>query len=328
MPYSNVPVRNLTMTSEARMIDEQVDAYAAGLARDISSDFCTVITTDGSHVKLRYNTTVVNFKTSKREDDVEFTDLSGSKLVEAPVYFNHVGLKVGISSLEDSNGDGIDQMARYGRAVGGAAGTHTTKEILRILLSNPKTVWDNRALFANNHVADNGETFSNDFVGDPTSGTVDDLRALIDSVLQNIQKIPNAAGFALATGPITIYGSAAHTLRIRNLLFGGQVNGTDYAQAFSIGNVSFKTLPDLARLGATPTEKSKQERSLYIVAKSLVDEGAMVHVQREGLTTQIFGQDNTDAQLYRMRQLQYISRFRDSVLPHNPAYIARIRPAT
>lgn len=324
MARNNIDIQPILLSAEQRLAELLIDSYAGAADRNIADLVATRIETDGSSVRVRIFEPTVTFKTSLREDDVEFTDMDPTRIIDVAPTFKHAGIRVGASQLADSGGEAAAKLAAWGEAAGSSAGLHTGNRAISILKANPTCVWDNLALFANNHPTGFGsKTFANTFTADISSGvSLDQANINLANVLAKINSIPNKAGYAIRFKRLWMLVPSALLLRARQLTtaaFLPSGNGT-VDQTVSTGfGLQVVEVPEI---GYPFTGVSTDDTTYYIVAEPLSGYGGLILVDRAGLTVQMHG-PATSAENNRRNNFEYVARFRNEVLPGRPSHIHR-----
>lgn len=328
MARNNIDIQPILLSAEQRLADLVINNYAGAAERNIAELIATRIQTDGASVKVRIYEPTVTFKTSAREDDVEFTDLGPTRTIEVAPTFKHAGIRVGASQLADSGGEAAEKLALWGSTAASVAGLHTGVKAINIIKANPTAVWDNLPLFGTSHPTGYlNKVFSNAHVADiSTAVSLEVANANLAIVLSKIRSIPNTAGYATSFKRLWLMVPAALEQRAVQLTAGRflpAANGTvDNTVSLGYG-LTAVVIPEL---GQPFTGVSTDDTTYYIVAEPVSGYGGLILVDRQGLQIQFHG-PATSAENNRKNNFEYVARFRNEVLPGRPSHIHRVTAA-
>jgi len=321
----NVDIQTIVLSSETRLAEVLIDSYTLSAERNVAELVASRIPTDGAEVKIRVFDPTVTFKTSTREDDVEFPDMAPTRTLTVAPTFKHAGLRMGVSQLADMGGEGAARMEAWGSAVGAAAGSHTSNRAISILKSNPVAAWDSLNLFGTTHPTGyKGGTFANDFVqANLYTGTLDQANTSLGTVLSKINSIPTSAGFATQFRRLFWLVPSAFEWRARQLT-AAQIlpasNGTMDNTVNAGYGIQVVVVPEM---GSAFTGTNADDTTSYICCEPVSGYGGLLLVDREGLTV-TFHNPASSAELARKNSLEYIARFRNEVLAGRASHIHRI----
>ena len=325
---SNIDIEPILVSAETRMVNILVDSYAGAAERNVAEMIASTVETDGAEVKIRSYEMVTNFKTSDREDDVEFADLDPGTVISVAPTFKHTGLRVGRSELADMGGEGAEKMAEWSRTVAAAAGAHTGRKAIEILKANPTAEWDGLNLFATNHPTGyNSITFSNAHVqANLYSGTLDQANTAFATVLALINSIPTKAGYATRFGELLWLVPSAFAWRARQLTAAGFLPASNGTLDNTVNAGYGIRVVEVPELGQKFTGVAADDTTSYLACAPLSGHAGLIVVDRQGLEVQMHG-PSTSAELNRKSSFEYVARFRNEVIAGRASHIHRISAA-
>lgn len=328
---TNIDYRPILLSLEQRLIENVTDAYdGTESRRTIIDSLSTVYEIDGASAVLEIGANViVNFKESEREDDVEFTDIGGQKTVEVGANFKHAGLRVGASQLADSGGRVANKVGAWTSSAGSEAGLYSYREFLKIIKENRKSVLDGLPLFGTAHTLPFGSgTYSNQHTGVDVSSAVSYEVAAqnLATALSFVNVIPLDSGLARPYRSVRILAPTPLVPRLRLLtgsvtlpVSGGGAVANTYAPGFGTEVV------EVPELGSAFTGVAADDKRYFIVASPYAGNNAFIRVDRQGLAINTFSPLES-AELNRIQVFEWIARFRDRLVPGDPACIHVCRP--
>lgn len=274
--------------------------------------------------------------TGKGGGNLEFEDIVSNTW---EYQHNHAsaGLKLTKDQIEDTDGNGIDFAAHWSRQIGAMSAYWPQKMLAGAIRSNP-VCYDGLAYFAKNHPLNpfnpGAGVYHNIFTGS-ASGIYPGALKIDESVdiataLSNLQKaISYVASIKMPTGEdprmlvidklLIPPALSARAQQLTNAKFIAQVAGSGAASAdveavirnFGLGQPV--VCPELqSAFGGSDTD-------FYLCMREITsnDLGAWLYTVREPFTVQYYG-PQTDAQLARMREYQWMTEGRNSITPGHP----------
>lgn len=328
---TNIDYKPILLSLEQRLIENITDAYdGTESRRTLIDSLSTVIEIDGASAVLEIGANVVvNFKESEREDDVEFADIGGQKTVEVGANFKHAGLRVGASQLADSGGRVANRVGAWTSSAGSEAGLYPYREFLKIIKENRKSVLDGRPLFDNAHTLPfNSTTYSNQHTGvDVSSDVTYEVAAKnFATALSFVNVIPLDSGLARPYRSVRVLAPTPLAPRLRLItgsptlpVSGGGVVANTYAPGFGTEVV------EVPELGSAFTGVAADDKRYFLIASPYAGNNAFIRIDRQGLNINSFSPLDS-ASLNRIQVFEWIARFRDRIVPGDPACIHVCRP--
>lgn len=275
-------------------------------------------------------------QTGKGGGNLEFEDIV-SQTWEYQHSHAAAGLKLTKDQIEDTDGNGVDFAAHWSRQIGAMSAYWPQKMLAGAIRANP-TCYDGLAYFAKSHPLNPfnqaAGTYHNLFTGSasgiyPGAVRIDD-GVTVDVALTNLQKaISYIASIKMPTGEdprmlvidkiIIPPALSARAQQLTNAKFIAQLAGSNAATAdveaiirnFGLGQPV--VAPELqSAFGGSDTD-------FYLCMREITsnDLGAWLYTIREPFTVQYYG-PQTDAQLARMREYQWMTEGRNSITPGHP----------
>lgn len=245
------------------------------------------------------------------------------------------GLKVKKEKFEDVDGNGIDYAAHWSRGIGAYAAYWPQKMVAQAILANPLT-YDNKAFFATDHPVNPFRTAAGTFTNTFTAGSgpgalpIDDS-VTVDVAVKNVAKaIAYIASIKMPNGEdprflrvASLFVPPAMTARaqqITNAKFIAQAaataGGSGDVEAM-IRNFGLGQPVEVPEFGSGFTGGS--DTTWYLGMDDILTNelGAFSYVNREPFSVLYYGPQN-DAQLARIREYQWTTEGRNSILPGHP----------
>lgn len=248
------------------------------------------------------------------------------------------GLKIKKEQFEDVDGNGIDYATHWSRQMGAYAAYWPQKQVAAQILANGNT-YDSQPFFSTAHPVNpfkpSAGTFSNVFTGASSGiypGAIPiDSSVSVDVAVQNIAKaIAYVASIKMPNGEDPRF------LRLADII----VPPALVARAQQITNAKF--IAQLAAAGAAgtgdveavirnfglgqPIEATElssafggSDTTYYLAMEEITTNqlGAFSYIQREPFSVLYYGPQN-DAQLARIREFQWLTEGRNSILSGHP----------
>ena len=272
--------------------------------------------------------------------------------------FVRKGLKVKFEEFEDLDGGavmlaggrvagraGFDAISKWTRDIAAHAAYWPQQKLAEAIIANP-TAYDAKSFFATDHPVNPLDasfgTFANDFTGG-ASGSYPgalpiDTGVTAEVALQNLAKaIAYIRGFIKmpngvllrklrVTGIMVPPELAARATQLTSAKFIAQSAASGALSGDIVGLVSYLNLgvPIIAdELGAA---MGGSATTYYLIVQELSSPqmGAFIYSNREPITISYVGPE-TDAELARSRELQWIAQGRNTVAPGHPFQLFRCR---
>ena len=272
--------------------------------------------------------------------------------------FVRKGLKVKFEEFDDLDGGaimlsggrvagraGFDSISKWTRDIAAHAAYWPQQKLAEAIIANP-TAYDAKAFFATDHPVNPLDasfgTFANDFTG-ASSGSYPgalpiDTSVTAEVALQNLAKaIAYVRGFVKmpngvllrklrVTGIMVPPELAARATQLTSAKFIAQSAASGALSGDIEGIVSYLNLgvPIIAdELGAA---MGGSATTYYLIVQELSSPqmGAFIYSNREPITITYVGPE-TDAELARARELQWIAQGRNTVAPGHPFQLFRCR---
>lgn len=275
--------------------------------------------------------------------NLEFEDI-----VSTTTEVEHVnaaaGLKIKKEQFEDVDGNGIDYASHWSRQMGAYAAYWPQKMLAQQILANGLT-YDGTAFFSASHPVNpfnlSAGTFSNIFTGAAsgiypgalpidTSVTVEVAVANIAKAIAYIAaiKMPNGEDprFLRLADIIVPPALAARAQQITNAKFIAQMAGTNAGGSGDvealIRNFGLGQPIEAAELGSA---FGGSDTSYYLAMEEITTSqlGAFSYIQREPFSVLFYGPQN-DAQLARIREYQWMTEGRNSILNGHPYLLFKV----
>lgn len=281
-------------------------------------------------------------KTGRGGGNIEFEDIV-SKTWEYEHDHASAGLKITKDQLEDVDGRGVDYAAHWSRQMGAYSAYWPQRMLATAIKANP-ICYDGLNYFAKNHPLNPynaaAGVYHNLFTGTasgvyPGALKIDESVA-IDIALLALQKIiayassiPMANGLdprMLVLDKILIPPAlTARAFQLTNAKFIAQAAGSGAApsdieaiiRAFGLGQPV--VCPELgSAFGGSDTD-------FYVCMREITSAelGAWIYTVREPFTIQFYG-PQTEAQLARMREYQWLTEGRNSITPGHPYMMFKV----
>jgi hypothetical protein len=280
--------------------------------------------------------------TGKGGGNLEFEDV-----VSQTTEYEHenaaAGLKIKKEQLEDLDGNGVEIASHWSRQIGAYAAYWPQKMLAKAILANP-TAYDNKAFFAVDHPVNpfnpSAGTYANLFTG-ASSGIYPgalkiDTSVTVDVAIQNLAKIiayvaslkmPNGEDprFLVLDKLFIPPNLAARAQQITNAKFIAQAAGSAAGSAdieavirnFGMGQPI--VCPELqSAFGGSDTD-------FYVGMREMTSNplGAFVYSNREPFSVVYHG-PMTDAQLARIREFQWMTEGRNTVMAGHPYLLFKV----
>lgn len=248
------------------------------------------------------------------------------------------GLKIKKEQFEDVDGNGIDYASHWSRQMGAYAAYWPQKMLAQQMLANGLT-YDGQAFFASAHPVNpfnaSAGTFSNVFTGSASGiypGALPiDSSVSVDVAVANIAKaIAYVAAIKMPNGEdprflrladiIVPPALAARAQQITNAKFIAQVAATNAGGSGDvealIRNFGLGQPIEAAELGSA---FGGSDTTYYLAMEEITTNqlGAFSYIQREPFSVLYYGPQN-DAQLARIREYQWLTEGRNSILNGHP----------
>lgn len=272
-----------------------------------------------------------------RGGNVEFEDIV-SQTTEVEHVNAAAGLKIKKEQFEDVDGNGIDYATHWSRQMGAYAAYWPQKMIARAMLANAAT-YDLLPFFSAAHPVNpfntGAGTFANIFTGAaagiypgavPIDGSVS-----VETAIANIAKaIAYIAAIKMPSGEDPRFLRLAEILVPPALVARAQqiTNAKFIAQAVNANSAGSGDVEAVVRnfgLGQ-PIEAAElgsafggDDKTYYLVMQEITNSelGAFAYINREPFSVLYYGPQN-DAQLARIREYQWLTEGRNSVMNGHP----------
>lgn len=275
--------------------------------------------------------------------NIEFDDIV-SQTTEFEFENAAAGLKIKKEELDDIDGNGVDYATHWSRQMGAYSAYWPQKMLAQAMLANG-TTYDTKAFFATDHPVNpydsSAGTYANLFTG-AASGSYPGALPIDDSVTMDVAIQNLAKAYAYVASIPMPNGEDPRNLRIAGLVvppmlmpravqltsakFIAQVAGSYAASAdvealirkFGLGEPI--VAPELgAAFGGSDTD-------YYLLMEEVTTSelGAFVYVPREEFSILFYG-PQTDAQLGRIREYQWLTEGRNNVLNGHPYLLVKGR---
>jgi len=245
------------------------------------------------------------------------------------------GLKIKKEKFEDVDGNGIDYAAQWSRTVGSYAAYWPQKMVAQAILANPLG-YDGKVYFTTDHPLNPFRTtlgtYTNLFTAGSGPGALPiDTSVSVDVAVANVAKaIAYIATIKMPNGedprflrPAYLFVPPALVARAQQI-----TNAKFIAQAATAGGGSGDVEALIRNFGlGQPVEVTElaagypggSDTSWYLGMEDILTNelGAFSYVNREAFSVLYYGPQN-DAQLARIREFQWTTEGRNSVLPGHP----------
>ena len=274
--------------------------------------------------------------------NVEFEDIV-AQTTEVEHTNAAAGLKIKKEQFEDVDGNGIDYATHWSRQMGAYAAYWPQKMLAKQILENGLT-YDQKPFFAEDHPVNpfntDAGTFSNIFSG-ATAGPGAlpiDSSVSVDDAVNNIAKaIAYVASIKMPNGedprflrladiivPPALVARAQQITNAKYIaqLAGAGAGGTGDVEAV-IRNFGLGQPVEAAELSSAFTDGS--DTSYYLAMEEITTNelGAFSYCQREAFSVLYYG-PQTDAQLARIREYQWTTEGRNSIMNGHPYLLFKV----